>query len=58
MFRVVEYYEAGFCSELGCGTYDYYIENVETGEVRLLEDCAILDMDCFTEEDFADCEVL
>ena len=35
---------------------DYYIKNVETGEVRVLRDCICYDDEVFDASDFADCE--
>jgi len=38
--------------EQGCEAVTYGIRNIATGEVRKLEECILLDMDVFTEEDW------
>jgi hypothetical protein len=51
MFEVVDAVASGV------GT-TYTIRNVATGEVRLLRDCVLLDLEVFDECDFDECEVI
>ena len=37
---------------------DYYIKNVETGEVRVLRDCICYDEEVFDISDFEECETV
>ena len=51
MFKVVDWAKG---TE---GGTDYWIKNEDTGEVRILRDCMLLDMEVFDEYDFeTECE--
>ena len=40
----------------GLMEYSYIMREIATGKLALLQDCAILDMETFTEEDFEFCD--
>ena len=58
MFEVVKVSELGYNDVIGCTTSDYWIKNVETGEVRILRECGMFDLEEFTEFEFDDCECI
>jgi len=55
-YEILREEDAGTCPDTGYSLTTYWLMDKQTGETRVLRECALLDLEVFGEEDFEECD--